>query len=129
MIHMDRANDFISSDMKRYLHSKGMATSITCRYNPCGNGQVERLNGTLWKAIEVTLHSRKMKRSEWELVLLGTLHSIKSLLCTATNTTPHERLFNFSRKATLGKSIPSWMIPGPVYVKKSCSQKQLQLLY
>ena len=42
---------------------------------------------TLWKAIEVTLHSRKMKQSEWELVLPDGLHSIRSLHCTATNTT------------------------------------------
>ena len=61
MIHSNRANDFITPDMKQYLHSKGMATSTTSQYNPHGNGH---LNGTLWKGIEVTLHSRKMKQSE-----------------------------------------------------------------
>ena len=58
-----------------------------------------------------------MESSEWETILPDTLHSIRSLLCTATNTTPHERLFNFTRKSTAGKSIPSWIKPGPFYIK------------
>ena len=41
MIHTDRANDFMSSDMKQTLQSKGVATLNTSRYNPWGNGQVE----------------------------------------------------------------------------------------
>ena len=55
--------------------------------------------------------------SEWETILPDALHSIRSLLCTATNTTPHERMFNYSRKSTAGKSIPSWVKPGPIFVK------------
>ena len=117
MVHNDRAPDFLSEETVNYLHSKGVATSKTSRYNPQGNGQVEKLNGTLWKAIQVTLHSRNLKVSEWETVLPDALHSIRSLLCTATNATPHERLFNYSRQSTAGKSIPSWIKPGPVYLK------------
>ena len=53
------------------------------------------------------------------MVLPDALHSIRSLLSTATNCTPHERLFNFQRKSTAGNSFPSWLAhPGPVYVKK-----------
>ena len=58
-----------------------------------------------------------MKNSEWETVLPDALHSIRSLLCTATNSTPHEKMFNFTRRSTTGKSIPSWVKPGPIYVK------------
>ncbi|KAL7635484.1 UNVERIFIED_CONTAM: hypothetical protein RMT77_014553 [Armadillidium vulgare] len=55
----------------------------------------------------------------WELVLPDALHSIRSLLCTATNATPHERLFSFRRKTSLGLSIPSWLVePGSVLLKK-----------
>ena len=117
MVHNDRGTDFLSAETQNYLLSKNIATSNTSRYNPKGNGQVEKLNGTLWKAIQVTLHSRKLKMSEWETVLPDALHSIRSLLCTTTNTTPHERMFNFTRKSTSGKTIPSWVKPGPVYVK------------
>ena len=58
-----------------------------------------------------------MESSEWETILPDTLHSIISLLCTTTNTAPHARFFNFTRKSTAGKSIPSWITPGPVYIK------------
>ena len=97
--------------------NKNIATSKTSRYNPKGNGQVERLNGTLWKTIQVTLHARNLKSSDWETVLPDALHSIRSLLCTSTDTTPHERMFNYSRKSTSGKTIPSWVKPGPIYVR------------
>ena len=117
MAHNDRGTDFLSEETRNFLFSKGIATSKTSRYNPQCNGQVEKLNGTLWKAIQVTLHSRKLKHSDWESVLPDALHSIRSLLCTATNQTPHERMFNFQRKSTSGRGIPSWLKAGPVYVK------------
>ena len=117
MIHNDRATDFLSGETKQYLTSKGVATSKTSRYNPRCNGQVERLNGTLWKAIQVSIHSRKLKMSDWETILPDALHAIRSLLCTATNVSPHERLFNFDRRSTSGKSLPSWVKPGRVYVR------------
>ena len=34
------------------------------------------------------------------------------LLCTATNTTPHERFFSFSRRSCSGESLPSWLTQG-----------------
>ena len=33
--------------------------------------------------------------------------------------TPHEKLFNFSRKSTSGQSIPTWVKPGPIYIRQS----------
>ena len=50
-IHNDRAPDFISNEVKQYLHSKGITTSKTSHYNPRGNGQCERFNGVIWKTI------------------------------------------------------------------------------
>lgn len=117
MVHNDRGTDFLSEETQSYLLSKSIATSKTSRYNPKCNGQVERLNGTLWKAIQVTLHSRNLKQSDWEDVLPDALHSIRSLLCTTTNETPHERMFNYTRKSTSGRSIPSWVKPGPIYIR------------
>ena len=37
------------------------------------------------------------------------MHSIRSLLCTATNETPHERVFSFPRRSTSGSSLPGWL--------------------
>ena len=46
-IHSDRGAAFMSWDLKKYLHEKGVATSCTTRYNLQGNGLVERYNGTI----------------------------------------------------------------------------------
>ena len=110
-VHSDRGSSFMSAELKQFLSSKGIASSRTTSYNPQCNGQVERENGTIWKSITLALKSR----SHWQEVLPDVLHATRSLLCTSTNETPHERLFNFSRKSTSGMSLPTWLtVPGPV---------------
>ena len=43
------------------------------------------------------------------------LHSIRSLLCTAT---PHERLFSYQRQTPSGHSLLTWLsTPGPVLLR------------
>uniref|UniRef100_A0A0A9WQS8 ATP-dependent RNA helicase mrh4, mitochondrial n=1 Tax=Lygus hesperus TaxID=30085 RepID=A0A0A9WQS8_LYGHE len=66
-----------------------------------------------------------MDKSRWEDVHLEALHSIRSLLCTSTNTTPHERIFSFSRRSCNGKTTPSWLMnPGPVLMKRNVRQSK-----
>ena len=114
-VHNDRDTSFLSKDLKDWLHSKNIATSRTCPYNPRGNGQCERYNATIWKAITLACKSRNIDVKFWETVLPDAPHSIRSLLCTATNCTPHEQLFSFPHKSSYGESIPSWLSnPGPV---------------
>ena len=118
-IHSDRGPSFMSEELKSFLHEKGIVTSRSTPYNPRGNGQVERLNNTIWKAITLSLKSRGLDIGQWELVLQDSLHSIRSLLCTETNATPHERMFLYSRRSTNGNSLPSWLLKrGPVYLKR-----------
>ena len=118
-VHSDRGASFMSNELKSFLHSKGIATSRTTPYNPTGNSQVERLNGTLWKTITLALKSNNLPTTSWQFVLDDALHSMRSLLCTATNCTPHERLFNFTRRSTNGTAVPSWLLtPGPVLLKR-----------
>jgi len=51
-------------------------------------------------------------------MLPDALHSIRSLLCPATNSTPHERFFAFMRRSPNGKSLPGWLSsPGPVFLR------------
>ena len=70
------------------------------------------------------LHSRGLPEEAWENVLHDALHSTRSLLCTSTNTTPHERFFNFQRRSMLGKSLPNWLlIPGPVLLRNHVRNK------
>ena len=42
-------------------------------------------------------------------MLTNALHSIKSLLCTATNATPHKRFLAFWRRWSTGATLPTWL--------------------
>ncbi|GFX32206.1 hypothetical protein TNCV_1673141 [Trichonephila clavipes] len=117
-IHSDRGSSFMSHELKSFLTSQGIATSRTTPYNPAGNGQVERYNGIIWKTIQLALRSNSMKTEQWEGVIQTALHSIRSWLCTATNATPHERMFSHPRRSHNCCSIPTWLTkPGPVLMK------------
>ncbi|XP_068224969.1 uncharacterized protein [Palaemon carinicauda] len=111
-IHTDRGASFMSEELKDFLMKKGVATSRTTPYNPRGNGQAEKYNGIIWKTLTLALKTRNLDVSQWETVLPDALHSIRSLLCTSTNSTPHERLFLHSRRSTTGQSLPTWLIQG-----------------
>ena len=117
-IHSDKGSSLLSSELRSFLHSNGVATSNTTPYNPEGNGQCERYNGTTWKSILLALKTRGLPVECWEQVLPGVLHASRSLLCTATNSTPHERMFKYPRRTSLGNSLPTWLLtPGPVLLK------------
>ena len=70
---------------------------------------MEKYNGSVWKAVQLAFHTKKLPLKCWEQVITDVLHSIRSLLCTATNETPHERVFSFSRRLTSGSSLPGWL--------------------
>ena len=129
-IHSDRGAAFMSKEVKTFLQNKGVATSRTTPYNPQGNGQVERLNGTLWRAITLYLKSENLPVTNWEMALPQALHSIRSLLCTATNATPHERLFSYNRKSETGTTLPSWLTsPGStVLMRRNVRQSKYEPL-
>lgn len=118
-VHTDRGSSFVSEELKLYFQSKGIATSRTTPYNPQGNGQIERYNGIIWQTILLALKTKNLKVEHWETTLEEAMHSIRSLLCTATNCTPHERMFNHSRKSANGRAIPTWLTkPSRIYMKK-----------
>ena len=128
-IHSDRGNAFMSEEFKQFLSMKGIAQSKTTPYNPTGNSQCERYNGIVWKAITLTLHSRDLPNSSWEEVLPDALHSIRSLLCTASNATPHERLFASPRRSTNCSALPTWLTsPGKVLYKRQVRHSKYEPL-
>ena len=114
-IHSDIGPSFISCELKRHLSGRGIATSKSTPYHPIGNGQVERYNGIIWRIIKVALRTNNLPIQQWEKVLPDTLHSIWSLLSTATNITPHDRFFNFPHHSSQGSSVP-WLTPGSVFL-------------
>lgn len=86
-------------------------------------------NGTIWRTITLVLKDKGLPLTSWEAVLPDALHSIRSLLCTARNVTPHERLFNYNRKSTTGSTIPSWLSsPVPVYAKQHVRNSKFDLI-
>ena len=52
----------------------GVPTSRTTRYNPRGNGQIERYNGIIWKTIVLALRVKRLSLTHWEYVLPNVLH-------------------------------------------------------
>ena len=54
-IHSDRGSSFMSTRLKEYLLSKGIAKSQTAPYHLQGNAQCERYNGLIWKIIKCGL--------------------------------------------------------------------------
>ena len=108
-IHSDNGPSLVSKELQDALFKLGIPCSNSSVYNPRGNGQVERFNATIWKSILLALQTRKLQDNQWELVIPAVLHSLRSLVCVATNETPHERLFNYQRRSMMGHSLPTWL--------------------
>jgi len=118
-IHSDRGSSFMSAELKNYLTHHGISTSRTTPYHPQGNPQAERFNSTIWTSVRLALESRQLPINAWEEVLPDALHSIRSLLCVATNQTPHQRLFSYERGVCTKGILPYWLTaPGKIWLKK-----------
>ena len=114
----------MSRDFKAFLAEGGNTSSRSSPYHPTGNSQCERVNQTVWKTIELLLHSRAWPEERWGDVLNVALHSVRTLLCTATNETPHERMFQFQRKATFGRAMLAWLLrEGSVLLRRHVRSK------
>ena len=96
-VRTDHGTNFMSYKFKSWLHTLGVPTSRTTRYNPRA---MDKLNViTVRKSIVLALRVKKLSLTHWEYVLPNVLHSLRSLLCAATNCTPHERMFCHNRKS------------------------------
>ena len=109
----------MSFELQSFLHSKGIDVSRMSVYNPRSNCQCKKFNNTVWNAVQLALKNCSLPISKRDIVLSDALHAIRSLLCTATNETPHERFLKFNRLSMLGSSVPTWLHkPGPVLLKR-----------
>ena len=79
--------------------------------------------------VSLALQSKNLQLSQWELVLSDLLHSIRSLLCTATNETPHEKMFKHNGNSASGQSLPKWLMKqGNVLMKRHNRASKYDLL-
>jgi len=65
-----------------------------------GNAQWQRTVQAAWCTIKRFHSSRSGPENRWErcqVVLPDALHSMRSLVCVATNETPHKYIFRYSR--------------------------------
>ena len=123
-MHSDRGASFMSQELKRYLTERGIASSKTTLYHPTGNAQCERINQTIWRTVKLLLRIDKESENCWEAAFPEALHAVCSLLCTATNATPHERFLEFNRRSTSGRALPSFFIqPRPVLLRQFIRSK------
>ena len=111
-VYSDRGSSFMCDELLRFFLNKGIATSRTTAYNATCNGQVEKYIGTIWKVVTVALKTCGLPMACWQDIP-DSLHSLRSLLCTTTNCSPHERLLKYARRPSVGGSVSSWLItPG-----------------
>ena len=89
-VHTDNGSALTSYDFKQYLLRRGIASSKSSIYHPSGNGQAEKTVGTVWKAVKLALKLPALPESNYKSVLDEVFYSMRSLLCVATNMTPHE---------------------------------------
>lgn len=109
-VHSDRGSQFESREFKNFLLNNGIIKTHTTPYRPQANGQCERVNGLIQRTLSLHLKTHGFHENQWEKVLPTALSSIRTLLCTATNSTPHDRLLNFQRSSTVGISLPDFLL-------------------
>ena len=75
------------------------------------------------------LRNLNLSKPSWETVFLQFLHAVRSLLCTTTIATSHERFLNFHRRSMLGSSLPNcWLQSGPVLLRRFVQTKSQPLV-
>jgi len=107
-IHSDRGRQFESRDFASFLKLWGVTRSRTTPYHPNSNGQCERMNGVIWKTCLLRLKENGSGEYQWDKELPLALNNIRSLPSRALDMqSPHEILFNFSRRSYFEDMEPS----------------------
>ena len=92
-VHTEQGSNFMFYKFKSWLHSMGVPTSRTTRYNPKSNEQVKSYNSIIWKTIVLALHVKRLLLTLWKYVLPNVLYSTGSAIFMAMHI-----LSRFSRK-------------------------------
>ena len=124
-VHSDRGSAFMSAELKQYLLQKGIPSSRTTSYHATGNSQCERYVGLVWQTIQLHMLENNLSPGQWTESLPEVLSVMRSLLSTATNETPHQRLFKYPRRFVGQSTIPDWMFESQnAYLRRHVRSKQ-----
>ena len=74
-IHSNRESCFMSNELKSWLQSKSITTSKTTPDNRMGNGQCEKYNGVIWKAITLACGWQGLEHRNTKTRMRGPLFS------------------------------------------------------
>ena len=84
-VHSDRGSSYLPKEIKEYFSKRGICTSKNSPYHHIGNGQSKRYDGIIWKGVPMALRTQNLSETKWGIVLPNVLHSIRSVLSTATS--------------------------------------------
>lgn len=114
----------------------GIAKTRTSPFRPQGNGQCERINGSIQKALQLALRTCNLDKTKWEVVLSVALSSLRSLQCTVTNCIRYDHIFAFQRSSVVGSNLPEYLLrpdrdvlhQQPISLKGDASTEKVKLL-
>ena len=88
-ITCDNAPQLVSQEMKNYLKDKGIEQNLCTPYFPQANGEVERQNRSLLKAIRTL----QVEKADWRKEIDSYLLAYRSTPHTVTGKSPAELMF------------------------------------
>lgn len=101
----------VHADNKLYRHYDTLCHGINRMWHWIKSKKLSyTINNIKFTTAALALCSKTLKIEIWEQVFQVAVQSKRSLLCTATNMTPSERILNYSRRSSNGDSLPSWLI-------------------
>ena len=92
-IYSDKGESFILQEFVSFMHNLQILTSKTLVCNPASNGECEKYNNIICSDVKLAIKNQNLLILKREVVLLQILHYVRSLLCTATDSTPHKTFF------------------------------------
>lgn len=113
----------MSRELREFLSSKGVALSRTSSYKPEGNGQAERCNGVIWKAVATSLRSKNLPLKNWQDVLPD-VYTLSVLSCVLLPMNLHlsDSLVSHADRLLASPFLPGWLHLGPCKLNGRCAQ-------
>jgi len=100
----------VARPLKVYFAERGTALSCSTPYIPQTVVNVTDPIRPCGRLSNCNCTKCGWPEERWQDALQEALHSMRSLLCTATNETLHERMFRFQRRATFGTATPTRLL-------------------